>query len=112
MDPMAEITHVLDPTVFEIGSLLRRNRAAQESLPSSPSTIWCHRRCITLTSMNIGWAVDSSGARPTNPSLLCTHRPKLYEALDFLEKSIEPAWLVRRYRFTELILFPFVAPVP
>jgi hypothetical protein len=31
MDPVAEITHVLDPKVFEIGSLLRRNRAAQES---------------------------------------------------------------------------------
>jgi hypothetical protein len=25
-------------------------------------------------------------------------KQKLYEALDFLEQSIQPAWLVRRYR--------------
>ena len=65
-----------------------------------------------LTPMNIGWAVDILRRAADGSLLLCTHRPKLNEALDFLEKSVEPAWLVRRYRFTKLILFPFVAPVP
>jgi len=51
-----------------------------------------------LTPMNIGWAVDILRRAADECKIREIRRPKLYEALDFLEKSVEPAWLVKRYR--------------
>jgi len=48
--------------------------------------------------MNIGWAVDILRRAADKCKIREIRRPKLYEALDFLEKSVEPAWLVKRYR--------------
>ena len=51
-----------------------------------------------LTPMNIGWAVDILRRAADECKIREIRRPKLYEALDFLEKSVESAWLVKRYR--------------
>jgi hypothetical protein len=51
-----------------------------------------------LTPMNIGWAVDILRRAADECKSREIRRPKLYEALDFLEQAIEPKWLVKRYR--------------
>ena len=51
-----------------------------------------------LTPMNIGWAVDILRRAADECKTREIRRPKLYEALDFLEKSVEPASLVKLYR--------------
>jgi hypothetical protein len=51
-----------------------------------------------LTPMNIGWAVDILRRAADECKTREIRRPKLYEALDFLEQTIEPKWLVKRYR--------------
>ena len=51
-----------------------------------------------LTPMNIGWAVDILRRAADECKTREIRRPKLYEALDFLEQTIEPTWLVKRYR--------------
>jgi hypothetical protein len=51
-----------------------------------------------LRPMNVGWAVDILRRAADECKTREIRRPKLYEALDFLEKSVEPAWLVKRYR--------------
>ena len=51
-----------------------------------------------LTPMNIAWAVDILRRAADECKIREIRRPKLYEALDFLEQSVEPRWLVRRYR--------------
>ena len=48
--------------------------------------------------MNIGWAVDILRRAADECKIREIRRPKLYEALDFLERTIEPKWLVKRYR--------------
>ena len=51
-----------------------------------------------LTPMNPAWAVDllRRGARDVGKLQLV----KLYEAMEYLEKSLDEPWLVRRYRRT------------
>jgi hypothetical protein len=51
-----------------------------------------------LTPMNMAWAVDILRRTADEYKIREILRPKLYEALDFLEKSVEPTWLVKRYR--------------
>ena len=51
-----------------------------------------------LTPMNIGWAVDILRRAADECKTREIRRPKLYEALDFLEQVVEPASLVKRYR--------------
>jgi hypothetical protein len=48
--------------------------------------------------MNIGWAVDILRRAADECKTRVIRRPKLYEALDFLEQTIEPKWLIKRYR--------------
>ena len=48
--------------------------------------------------MNIGWAVDILRRAADECKTREIRRPKLYEALDFLEQTVEPKWLVKRYR--------------
>ena len=48
--------------------------------------------------MNIGWAVDILRGAADECKTREIRRPKLYEALDFLEQVVEPKWLVKRYR--------------
>jgi hypothetical protein len=50
-----------------------------------------------LTPMNIGWAVDILRRAADECKTREIRRPKLYEALEFLEQTIEPKWLVKRY---------------
>ncbi len=51
-----------------------------------------------LRPMDVGWAVDILRRGADECKVREIRRPKLYEALDFLEQSIEPAWLIKRYR--------------
>jgi hypothetical protein len=51
-----------------------------------------------LAPMNIGWAVDILRRAADECKTREIRRPKLYEALDFLEQTIEPKWLVKRFR--------------
>src|SRR4249920_739553 len=46
----------------------------------------------------MAWAVDILRRTADECKIREIRRPKLYEALDFLEKSVEPVWLVKRYR--------------
>src|SRR4051812_16532800 len=51
-----------------------------------------------LRPMDVGWAVDIIRRAAEECKTREIRRSKLYETLDFLEKIIEPQWLVRRYR--------------
>lgn len=48
--------------------------------------------------MNVGWAVDILRRAALECKEREIRRSKLYEALNFLEGSLDPNWLVRRYR--------------
>ena len=48
--------------------------------------------------MNIGWGVDILRRAADECKVREIRRPKLYEAIDFLEQVVEPKWLVKRYR--------------
>ena len=51
-----------------------------------------------LRPMDVGWAVDILRRAADECKVREIRRPKLYEALNFLEQSLEQKWLVRRYR--------------
>jgi hypothetical protein len=48
--------------------------------------------------MNAAWAVDLLRRGAVEFMQREIQRPKLYDALDYLEKTLDEAWLVRRYR--------------
>src|SRR5438552_1473114 len=48
--------------------------------------------------MDVGWAVDILQRAADECKVREIRRPKLHEALDFLEQLLEQKWLVRRYR--------------
>jgi hypothetical protein len=48
--------------------------------------------------MNVGWAVDILRRAAVECNEREIRRPKLYEALDFLEGLLDLKWLLRRYR--------------
>ena len=48
--------------------------------------------------MDFAWAVDILRRAAEECKTREIRRPKLYEALDFLEQSLDQKWLVRRYR--------------
>ena len=48
--------------------------------------------------MNVGWAVDILRRAALECKEREIRRSKLYEAWNFLEGSLDPNWLVRRYR--------------
>lgn len=51
-----------------------------------------------LRPMDFAWAVDILRRAAVECMEREIRRPKLYEALDFLEQAIDRKWLVRRYR--------------
>jgi len=51
-----------------------------------------------LRPMDFAWAVDILRRAAEECKTTEIRRPKLYEALDFLEQSLDQKWLVRRYR--------------
>ena len=51
-----------------------------------------------LRPMTVGWAVDILRRAAVECKEREIRRAKLYEALDFLDKLLDPNWLVRRYR--------------
>src|SRR5207302_5352087 len=51
-----------------------------------------------LRPMDFAWAVDILLRAAEECKTREIRRPKLYEALDFLEQSLDQKWLVRRYR--------------
>ena len=51
-----------------------------------------------LTPMNAAWAVDILRRGANDFMSRNIHCPKLYEALDYLELTLDKAWLVKRYR--------------
>ena len=51
-----------------------------------------------LTPMNAAWAVDILRRGAEDFMTRNIHCPKLYEALDYLELTLDKAWLVKRYR--------------
>jgi hypothetical protein len=68
------------------------------SLPKSPLiTVYHRRHTISDQWILLGLSI-SSDVLPRSVKTTEIRRPKLYEALDFLEQSLDQEWLVRRYR--------------